>query len=153
MRIPTYRKRSFGQSRVTILGRDYLLGEHGLKASIGKYQRLIVEWMVAGETCGNVDQAQLTIVEFFAAYLKHCKKYYGTDASSEFHRVKQTLRALRTPYGTDPAISFRPKQLKTVHHDLMRPGERSRQYVNALCKKLTQRQFSSWQPCQGVRTF
>ena len=36
MRIPSYWKHSSGQDRVTILGRDYLLGEHGSKASIGK---------------------------------------------------------------------------------------------------------------------
>ena len=36
MRIPSYRKHSSGHGRVTILGRDYLLGEHGSKASIGK---------------------------------------------------------------------------------------------------------------------
>jgi integrase len=136
MRIPSYRKHSSGQGRVTILGRDFLLGEYGSKASIGKYKRLIAEWMVAGDTFGIADPTQLTNVELVAAYLKHCKKYYGTEASSEFHRVKPALRALKALYGTDTAISFGPKQFKAVRQELMNQGERSRQYVNALCKKL-----------------
>ena len=74
MRIPTYRKHSSGQGRVTILGRDYLLGEYGSKTSISKYKRLIAEWMVAGDTFGIAGQSELTIVELAAAYLKHCKK-------------------------------------------------------------------------------
>lgn len=39
--IPKYRKHSSGQARVTINGRDYLLGPHGSKASIREYDRLI----------------------------------------------------------------------------------------------------------------
>ena len=136
MRIPSYRKHSSGQGRVTIMGRDYLLGEHGSKASIGKYKRLIAEWMVAGDTFGIPDPTQLSNVELISAYLKHCKKYYGTEASSEFHRVKPALRALKTLYGTETAISFGPKQFKAVRQELMNHGQRSRQYVNALCKKL-----------------
>ena len=38
--IPVYRRHSSGQARVTINGRDYLLGPHGTKASKIEYDRI-----------------------------------------------------------------------------------------------------------------
>ena len=42
--IPSYRKHASGQARVTINGRDYLLGLHGTKASKREYDRLVAEY-------------------------------------------------------------------------------------------------------------
>ncbi len=40
MRLPSYRKHSSGQARVSLNGRDYLLGTYGTKESKQKYNRL-----------------------------------------------------------------------------------------------------------------
>lgn len=45
MRIPSYRKHSSGNARVSINGRDYLLGKYGTKQSKERYNRLLSEWM------------------------------------------------------------------------------------------------------------
>ena len=78
MRLPSYRKHSSGQARVTINGRDYLLGKFGSAASKASYNRLIAEFLSSDcSTSFGAQADELTIVEILAAYLKHAKTYYG----------------------------------------------------------------------------
>ena len=44
MRVPSYRKHSSGQARVTFNGKDYLQGPYGSPASKEAYGRLIAEY-------------------------------------------------------------------------------------------------------------
>jgi hypothetical protein len=39
MRVPSYRRHSSGNARVTINGKDHLLGKYGSKVSREKYNR------------------------------------------------------------------------------------------------------------------
>jgi hypothetical protein len=42
--VPSYRRHSSGKARVTINGRDYLLGTYDSPASHEQYGKLIAEW-------------------------------------------------------------------------------------------------------------
>jgi hypothetical protein len=42
--IPKYRRHSSGQARVTLNGKDHLLGRYDSAASHEAYRRLIAEW-------------------------------------------------------------------------------------------------------------
>ena len=60
--VPKYRKHSSGNARVTINGRDYLLGPHGTKASKREYDRVIAEYLASGRSGSfGVTSDQLTI--------------------------------------------------------------------------------------------
>jgi hypothetical protein len=50
MQVPSYRKHSSGQARVSINGRDYLLGTYGSKESQAKYNRLLGEWFASNQS-------------------------------------------------------------------------------------------------------
>lgn len=45
MHVPSYRKHSSGQARVTLNGKDHLLGTYGTPESKEAYGRLISEFM------------------------------------------------------------------------------------------------------------
>jgi len=82
MRIPTYRKHSSGQARVSINGRDYLLGRYGSKESKVKYNRLVGEWIASDQSKSfGVPVAQLTVsrtVPFVP----------GTERRATWHRAE-----------------------------------------------------------------
>ncbi len=48
MRVPSYRRQSSGQARVTINGKDHLLGKYGSAGSKERYGRLIAEHASSG---------------------------------------------------------------------------------------------------------
>ncbi len=48
MRVPSYRRHSSGQARVTINGKDHLLGPYGSPQSKEAYGRLIAEYSASG---------------------------------------------------------------------------------------------------------
>lgn len=48
--IPKYRKHSSGNARVTINGRDYLLGPWTSKTSIREYDRIVAEFLASGRS-------------------------------------------------------------------------------------------------------
>jgi integrase len=137
MRIPSYRKHSSGQARVSINGRDYLLGPYNSQESKAKYKRLIGEWIASGESCSfGIPPEQLTVSQLLLAYLNHVKNYYGTAPTSEYHRIKPALSAVRAAYGSHAAASFGPLQYKAVRETIAREGDRSRPYVNSLCERI-----------------
>jgi integrase len=136
-RVPGYRRHTSGQARVTLNGRDYLLGEYGSKESKQKYQRLVSEWLACdGASTFGVAPKQLKVAELILAYAKHCKAYYGTDPTSEYLRIKPALSAIKKLYGLEPVVSFGPLQYKAVREHLGREGDRSRKYVNRLCERI-----------------
>lgn len=137
IRVPSYTRHSSGQARVTIKGRDFLLGPYGSKESEQKYERLIAEWIASNKsTAFGVPPKQLKMAELILAYAKHCKKYYGEDPTSEYLRIKPALSAIKKLYGSEPVVSFGPLQFKAVREHLSREGDRSRKYVNRLCERI-----------------
>jgi integrase len=147
---PSYRLHSrSNQAVVTINGRDYYLGAYGSKESKVVYHRLKSEWLASGKSRAfGVKASEITIVEVIAAYLGHCREYYGTGPGSELLRAAPVLRVLKRLYATLPAIEFGPLQFETVRIGLMEPYKmkrrdgtvetrhRSRRYINSLMKKM-----------------
>jgi hypothetical protein len=82
-RVSTYRKHSSGLARVTINGKDHLLGPFDSPESRQEYDRLIAEWLSRGRTPeptpARETQYPLTVVELVLAYWKHARAYYGFD--------------------------------------------------------------------------
>ncbi len=137
MRLPSYRKHSSGQARVSLNSRDYLLGKYGSKESKQKYNRLVAEWLASNQSKSfRVPVDELLIVELLAAYMKYAKRYYGDSPESEYHKLQSAVSAVRSLYGNEPAASFGPLQYKAVREHIARTGDRSRQYVNRLCEKI-----------------
>ncbi len=139
--LPKYRKHSSGKdrktlnARVTINGRDYLLGPYGTRASKNEYDRIIAEYLASGRSPSFGLSDDLLICEVMLEYLKHCRRYYGTGATSELHRVKLALRPLQKLYGKQTASDFGPKQLKAVRETMVRDGL-SRTGINARIKRV-----------------
>jgi hypothetical protein len=59
-----YRKHSSGNARVTINGRDYLLGPRGTKASKREYDRLIAEYLATGRSSAPRFKAMRSVAVF-----------------------------------------------------------------------------------------
>ena len=126
-----YRKhRASGQAVVTLGGRDFYLGPHGTRASTREYDRLIGEFIASGRSLsfGQPDAAE-TVVQLAADYLLHAKTYYGTSATSEYHRIKLVLRPLINLYGRTNTADFGPLQLKAVRESLISKGN-ARKTIN-----------------------
>ena len=161
MRLPSYRKHSSGCARVTIAGKDFLLGPHGSPESKRKYQRLIAEYLAGDRSSSfGTPAVELTLIELLASYKKHCRKYYGTGDNSEYWRFVPVWNALKTLYGTDNCVQFGPLQLKALRAHLSLPRtvklkdgskkttQRSRGYINNLTKR-TLRIFK-WGASEGM---
>jgi len=161
MKLPSYRRHSSGQGRVTLAGKDYLLGPHGSAESKRKYNKLVAEFLAGGQSQSfGVKPAELTLTELLAAYNKHLKKYYGMGPESEFHRFRPVRRGLKSLYGPEPAISYGPLQYKATRAHLMLPTvvkrndgtdwvrTRSRNYVNNLMKKV--KRLFRWASAEGM---
>ncbi|XZE21066.1 tyrosine-type recombinase/integrase [Pirellulaceae bacterium SH449] len=147
-RVPSYRKHSSGQARVTINGKDYLLGEYGSPSSKREYARLIAEWGAQDNSKSfGVPVPQYTVVELIADYVKFAKGYYGTGPRSEYHRVKPALSVLKRLYGPTPAVQFGPLQYKAVRDVIASEGDRSRTYVNRLCERIVR--MLKWAVTEG----
>ncbi len=98
MKVPSYRKHSSGQARVTINGKDHLLGKYGSAASKEAYGRLVAEFSASAstQTFGKVPEAIL-LEDVLLAYIKHAKQYYR--GSSEYTNLKLVERPLASLYG------------------------------------------------------
>jgi integrase len=149
MRQPKYRRHKSGQARVTIAGRDVYLGKFGTPESKRAYDRVIAEWLASGRSeLFGVPDDRLTIAHVLLAYLKHCRTYYGTESSSEYHRVKPVAKALKDLYGASIAAEFGPLQAKAVLEHLKRSGDRSRSYLAKLLAML--KRFFSWAATENL---
>lgn len=148
MRIPKYRKHSSGQARVTINGRDYLLGKYGSKESKAEYGRLVAEYAASDRsTSFGVAAEQLTLSEVLAAFLMHAKTYYGKE-SREFDNLVRVSKPIRELYGHRPAVHFGPAEYKAIRAWWLSDKKRSRQYVNRQMKQSTQ--IVKWAVSEGM---
>jgi integrase len=140
-RVPSYRKHSSGQARVTINGKDHLLGPFDSPESRQEYDRLIAEWLSRGRTPepppAKESKYPLTVSEVVLAYWKRAREYYGFDRQKRGDEAcwKHALRMLRRLYSRKPARGFRPRHLKACRLAMVRKGW-SRTYVNAQVNRL-----------------
>jgi hypothetical protein len=134
-RVPGYRRHSSGQARVTLDGKDFLLGPFGSAESREAYRRLIAEWM---ERKGRfapppTTAAPLSVNELLLAYYKHAAAYYGFDNDKrrgDAANLRDALRVVKELYGSTPARDFGPVALKACRTLMVKLGW-SRSYVNA----------------------
>ncbi len=177
MRLPSYRRHTSGQARVTLNGRTYYLGPYGSKESRRAYDRLIAEYLASGrQLTFGVEPEQLAVSQCMVDYLAWAKDHYGTDQNSEYLRIKYALKILRSLYGSLPVKEFGSLQFKAcrskfasepVAHkpkskaakrddpaiagqDSKSPSEprlRSRQYVNSQMKRILR--FFKWSASEG----
>ncbi len=135
-RIPSYRRHSSGQARVTINGKDHLLGPYGSAASKEAYRRIIAEW--AANPAGQVGQPQeetepLSVNELILAYWKFALKHYSfanNPKRGDYYCLRDALRVIRSLYGGTPARDFGPIALKACRQKMV-ALDWSRSYVNA----------------------
>jgi integrase len=134
-RIPTYRRHTSGQARVTLNGKDHLLGPYGSKESREAYDRLIAEWLVhRGKIPTNEEEEKepLSVNELILAYWKFAVDYYGFEAGNrgDTYCLRDTLRVVRSLYGGTKARNFGPLSLKACRERMVEKGW-SRTYTNA----------------------
>jgi integrase len=134
LRIPGYRKHSSGQARLTLDGKDHLLGPFGSAESEETYRRLVREWL-DGKNKPTTEAATtaepLTVAALVLAYWKHAKAYYGlSKARGDYHCLRHALRVVRSLYGRTPTAEFGPKRLKACRQEMI-GKDWSRTYANA----------------------
>ena len=113
-KVPSYRRHASGQARVTINGRDYLLGLYGSQESRAKYAQKLAEWSDSDSRSLYGVPRKIVIAELLLAYLEFAKSYYGVGPSSDFHRIRQAVRPLRQLYADVEVDRFGPEQYKAV---------------------------------------
>jgi hypothetical protein len=99
--LPKYRKhKASGQAVTTLCGKDFYLGPFGTQASKREYDRVIAEYLASGRSSmfGKPVDA-LTITQIAVAYTQYAKGYFGTGPTSEFHRIRLVVKAVRKLYG------------------------------------------------------
>jgi integrase len=132
-RIPNYRRHSSGQARVTLNGKDYLLGPYGSAESKEVYRRLISEWLARrGQPEKSQEDEPLSVNHLILAYWEFAKDYYGFDRGNrgDAYCLKDALRVVRLLYGRTPARDFGPLALKACRRQMVEQGW-SRTYANA----------------------
>ena len=149
MRVPSYRRHSSGNARVTIAGKDYLLGKYGSRESREKYGRLIAEYSSQKET-GTFGKAELLMQDVFLAFVRHAKTYFRKSPKQrgEVYQYKLAIRPVNELYGTLPAKEFGPAQYKVVRQWWLSDKSRSRQYVNKQMKRLVR--IIKWAVGEGM---
>lgn len=119
MRIPQYRKHSSGQARVTLGGRTYYLGKHGIAASRREYNRLVGKWIAGrGVIISDGAKEDLSIDELFLAYVQWAKQNYRADGT-ELHKIKRIVRTTAGPYSRSDAAEFGFAQFEAVRASLV----------------------------------
>lgn len=115
-RVPSYRRHSSGQARVTIRGRDILLGPWDSEQSRQAYARVVAEYL-ANQGTVSVPRASTEVCagELIADYLVHIKHYHGDTTERE--NIKRALAPVAKLYAELPANEFGPVQFKAVRAD------------------------------------
>jgi integrase len=131
-RIPKYRRHSSGQARVTLDGKDHLLGPYNSAASKEAYRRLIAEWTGGlGQFATKDDSPPLSVNNLVLAYWSFAKDYYGFDGRrGDEACLRAAIKLLRSLYGRTSANDFGPKALKACRRQMIDKGW-SRTYVNS----------------------
>lgn len=120
--IPLPRKHSSGQSRVTIDGKDYLLGPWGTPQAEQSYRRIIAQWLAKEGQFAPKDEP-VTVDEVFAGYWLYAEKYYGYDLDpkrGDCCNLKSTMAIVRGIYGDTKAADFGPLDLRAVQGEMIR---------------------------------
>lgn len=134
MRVPSYRRHSSGQARVTLNGKDYLLGAYQSPESLEAYGRLIAEYTASNQSpsfgkCGK----QVLMEDVLLAFIGHVKVYYAQ--SNEAYQYKLTIKPITELYGSAPASEFSAAEFKAVRTWWMADKRRSRQYINKMAQR------------------
>jgi integrase len=130
-RVPTYRRHSSGQARVTVNGKDHLLGPYNSPESKEAYRRLVAEWLALHDRPAKEEGTPLAVNDLILGYWNFAKDYYGFDGRrGDEACLRDALRVLRSLYGHTPAADFGPLALKTCRAEMIKK-DRSRTYVNA----------------------
>jgi integrase len=134
-RIPKYRKHSSGQARVTLDGKDYLLGPYNSAESRQAYQRIIAEWLTRPEAIHSPEKGpgEITMNDLILAYWKFAESYYGfatNSARGDRYSLRGALRVVRSLYGRTAAREFGPRALKAVRQRMIEL-KWCRGYINA----------------------
>jgi hypothetical protein len=117
--------------RVTLGGKDHLLGPYGSAASREAYRRLIAEWLEQHARKPAAESEPLTVSELNLAYGKFAQGYYGFDGKrGDAYCLRDALRVVRSPYARSPASLFGPLALKACRTKMIEM-DWSRGYVNA----------------------
>lgn len=127
--IPSYRKHSSGQARVTINSRDYLLGPYGSDESKQRYSRLIDEWQANVAPAAFGQGSRLLVSELVIAYAEFARAKYGDGKGSEAVRLKPVLRIVNELFGELPAVEFKRSHLRQVRQRMI-DEDLSLDYVN-----------------------
>jgi integrase len=133
-RIPKYRRHSSGQARVTLQGKDHLLGPYNSPDSKEAYRRLIAEWLENPSrpaTPPTKEKEPLSVNELALAYWKFADAYYGfAGKRGDAYCLRDALRVVQSLYGRTAAKDFGPLALKACRHQMIAKGW-SRTYTNA----------------------
>jgi integrase len=124
--VPSIRPHSSGQARVTIEGKDYLLGKFGSPEAEEAYRRILAQWLAREGPFAPADEP-ITITEVIAGYWLYAEKYYGYDRDpkrGDCWNLKSTLGILRDLYGSTKAADFGPLDLRAVQGEMVRRGRK-----------------------------
>lgn len=160
-KLPSMRRHSSGKARVTLAGKDYMLGQWGSPEATQNYLRLMTEWEAANRSNHfSANKMDVTIAEVAEAYVNHCLAYYGASSSSEALRTRPAVEGLVEIYGDTLAKDYCPKKFRATRTHLMRPTvrkrkdgketviPRSRQYVNKLMLRI--RRMFKWAASESL---
>lgn len=142
-RIPKYRRHSSGQARVTLDGKDHLLGAYNSAVSKEAYRRLIAEWVAGQGRFAPKEETQPLLVNgLILAYWRFAKSYYGFDGKRGDEACQRdALKVVRSLYGRTAAGDFGPKALKACRRQMIGRGW-SRSYINAQVDRI--RRMFKW---------
>jgi integrase len=131
-RVPKYRRHSSGQARVTLGGRDHLLGPYNSAQSKEAYRRLIAEWASGqGRFTPKPEAPPHSVNELILSYWRFARGYYGFDGKrGDEACLRDALKVVRSLYGRTSSCDFGPKALKACRQEMIAKGW-SRNYTNA----------------------
>jgi integrase len=143
-RVPSYRPHSSGQARVSIAGKDYLLGTFGTPQSKEEYNRIIAEWLTGTGRFAPLQEEEepISVNELALAYYRHAEAYYGWDEEprrGDAQCYRDAIRIVKNLFGMSPARDFGPRALKLCREEMLRK-DWSRTYINSQVGKI-QRMF------------
>jgi integrase len=127
---PKYRKhRASGQAIVTIAGDDHYLGPHNSRASKAEYDRLIGEWLAAGQPTSRKREAEdITVTEVLARFVGYAKQRYQRDGqpTKRYENYRRVVKEIRLRYGHTMVSDFGPLALKALRASFVESGANRR---------------------------
>jgi integrase len=125
-RPPSYRyHKARNCAVVTIDGKNHYLGPFHSPESFEKYNRLIAQWQVNGQSSGPLAEAiktsDLSINDLILRYLDFAPGYYLKHGKTrgEFDNNRCAVRVLKKLFGSTLAAALGPKDLELVRHSMI----------------------------------